>query len=45
MNFIETYDDALPSENCDKLIEYFNKSPKGEGMVGGGIINHLWKKV
>ena len=44
MNFIETYDDALSSEDCDKLIEYFNKSPKGEGMVGGGIINHLWKK-
>ena len=44
MNFIEIYDDALSSENCDKLIEYFNKSPTGEGMVGRGIINHLGKK-
>ena len=33
MNFIEIYDDALPLENCDKLIEYFNNSPQSEGMV------------
>ena len=33
MNFIEIYDDALPSENCDKLIEYFNNNPQSEGMV------------
>ena len=33
MNFIEIYDDALSSENCDKLIEYFNNNPQSEGMV------------
>ena len=44
MNFIEIYDDALPPENCDKLIDYFNKSPQAEGCVGEGIVNHLSKK-
>ena len=37
MNFIEIYDDALSSEKCDKLIDYFNKSPQMEGVVGDGI--------
>ena len=36
MNFIEIYDDALSSEKCDKLIDYFNKSPQMEGVVGDG---------
>ena len=46
MNFIEIYDDALSSENCDKLIDYFNKSPHGEGMVGGGeVISHEKKST
>ncbi len=44
MNFIETYDDALSSEDCDKLIEYLNNSPNGEGMVGGGKLDPNQKK-
>ena len=44
MNFIEIYDDALPSENCDKLIEYFNKSPQAEGMLGNRRVDHIQKK-
>ena len=44
MNFIEIYDDALSSENCDKLIEYFNKSPQAEGMLGGRIVDHTQKQ-
>ena len=44
MNFIEIYDDALSSENCDKLIDYFNKSPHGEGMVGDHKVEHRQKK-
>ena len=44
MNFIEIYDDALSSENCDKLIDYFNKSPQGEGMVGDYKVDYIQKK-
>ena len=44
MNFIETYDDALSSEKCDKLIDYFNKSPHREGMVGDHKIDPNQKK-
>ena len=44
MNFIETYDDALPSENCDKLIEYFNNNPHIEGKVGDHIVDPNQKK-
>ena len=44
MNFIEIYDDALSSENCDKLIDYFNKSPQGEGMVGDYKVDYTQKK-
>ena len=44
MNFIEIYDDALSLENCDKLIDYFNKSPQVEGVVGEGIVDNLCKK-
>ena len=44
MNFIEIYDDALPSQNCDKLIEYLNISPQGEGMLTGGIVDPKQKK-
>ena len=43
MNFIEIYDDALSSENCDKLIDYFNNSSRSEGMVGNHKIKP-WKK-
>ena len=34
MNFIEIYDEALPLDNCDKLIEYFNNNPQAAGRVG-----------
>ena len=44
MNFIKIYDDALSSENCDKLIDYFNKSPQGEGMVGDYKVDYTQKK-
>ena len=44
VNFIEIYDDALPSENCDKLIEYFNNNPQGEGWVGPYIAKPNEKK-
>ena len=45
MNFIEIYDDALSSEKCDKLIDYFNKSPQMEGVVGDGIeVNPIQKQ-
>ena len=45
MNFIEIFDDALSVENCDKLIDYFNKSPQMEGVVGDGIeVNPIQKQ-
>ena len=44
MNFIEIYDDALSVENCDKLIDYFNKSPQAEGMLGNRRVDHIQKK-
>ena len=44
MDFIEIYDEALPSENCDKLIEYFNNSPQTPGMVGDFKISPNHKK-
>ena len=44
MNFIEIYDDALSVENCDKLIDYFNKSPQTEGMFANNIVNPSAKK-
>ena len=44
MNFIEIYDDALSVENCDKLIEYFNKSSQGEGMVANREVDPTQKK-
>ena len=44
MNFIEIYDDALSVENCDKLIDYFNKSPQAEGMLSGRILDPTQKQ-
>jgi len=44
MDFIGIYDEALPSENCDKLIEYFNNSPQTPGMVGDYVVKHNYKK-
>jgi len=44
MNFIEIYDDALPSEKCDKLIEYFNNNPQAAGVMGSGTVNPKVKK-
>tara|TARA_R100000152_G_C6654847_1_gene95423 strand:- start:45 stop:587 length:543 start_codon:yes stop_codon:yes gene_type:complete len=44
MDFIEIYDDALPSENCDKLIEYFNNSPQTQGRVAGDEVDPNAKK-
>ena len=44
MNFIEIYDDALPSENCDKLIEYFNNNSQTEGRVGNKRLDPDCKK-
>jgi len=44
MNFIEIYDDALSVENCDKLIEYFNKSPQGKGMLSSRIVDPTQKQ-
>ena len=44
MNFIEIYDDALPSENCDKLIEYLNNNPQAPGMVGDHEVDPIEKK-
>ena len=44
MNFIEIYDDALSSENCDKLIDYFNNNPKMKGVVGGNMVVPSKKK-
>ena len=44
MNFIEIYDDALSSEKCDELIDYFNNNPQGEGRVGNKVLLHDHKK-
>ena len=44
MNFIEIYDDALSVENCDKLIEYFNTNPRGEGVVADHVVDPDQKK-
>ena len=44
MNFIEIYDDALSSENCDKLIDYFNKNSQTQGTVSTGIVDPSAKK-
>ena len=44
MDFIEIYDDALPSENCDKLIEYLNNNPQAPGMVGDRMVDPIQKK-
>ena len=44
MNFIEIYDDALPLDNFDKLIEYFNNRPHTEGMVGDYVVDLNQKK-
>ena len=36
MNHIEVYDDALSKEGCDKIVEYFENSPrKGAAFVTG----------
>ena len=44
MNFIEIYDDALSSEKCDELIDYFNNNPKMKGVVGGNMVVPSKKK-
>ena len=44
MNFIEIYDDALSSENCDKLIEYFNNNPQMKGVTGNLTVEPHKKK-
>ena len=44
VTFIELYDDALSSDNCDKLIEYFNTHPQSAGMVGNQIVDPFEKK-
>lgn len=37
-DFIEVYDDALPAELCEHLIQLFEKSPhKQPGRTGGGV--------
>ena len=44
MNFIEIYDEALPLDNCDKLIEYFNNNPQAAGRVGNKRLDPDCKK-
>ena len=44
MNFIEIYDEALPLDNCDKLIEYFHNNPQTEGRFGNSVLNYDYKK-
>ena len=44
MDFIEIYDDALSSEKCDELIDYFNNNPKMKGVVGGNMVVPSKKK-
>ena len=47
MNFIEMYDDALSSDECNVLIDYFHSHSKCEGGVwsdGRVVVNPLHKK-
>lgn len=49
MNFIEIYDNALPSEDCDRLIKKFESpsTPKFEGCVyidGERKVDHTHKR-
>lgn len=41
-DFIEVYDDALPSETCALLVRYFEESGAAvPGRVGGGVLPEL----
>ena len=35
-NFIEVYDNALSADECQRLINYYKKSPKIKGEIYGG---------
>ena len=46
-SFIEIYDKVLSSEDCERLISQFEKSPRKEGVVlsnGKAILDHKSKK-
>jgi hypothetical protein len=40
-DFIEVYENALPPEDCARLIEQFEHSAHVPGRVGGGVIPEL----
>ena len=40
MNFIGIYDDILTADDCNVIIQYFNKHPEKEaGQIGYGFVD------
>ena len=45
MELVKTYPHSLTSEVCERIIRIFERLPKREGVVGGGLIPDIKKTM